>query len=145
MWSRSVVALLGLSLTLAVLSAREASAQSPAAIEPFVTGLYVSLLGHQPDPQGLSTWTTVVAGNCTAPGLVAVTRAFLGSEEFADRSRSAMRAGWSKLLGNIKPYPIVQAESRQARQGPLAARGAVEDHHVERGPVPEEPSLTSTR
>ena len=85
MWSRSVVALLGLTLTLAVLPAREASAQSPAAIEPFVTGLYVSLLGHQPDAQGLSTWTTVVAGNCNAPGLVAVTRAFLGSEEFADR------------------------------------------------------------
>jgi parallel beta-helix repeat protein len=82
MWSRSVAALLG--LTLGIVSAREASAQSPA-IEPFVTGLYVSLLGHQPDPQGLSTWTTVVAGNCNAPGLVAVTRAFLESEEFADR------------------------------------------------------------
>ena len=84
MWSRSVAALLGLTLTLAVLSPREALAQSPA-IEPFVTGLYVSLLGHQPDPQGLTTWTTVVAGNCNASGLVAVTRAFLGSEEFADR------------------------------------------------------------
>jgi hypothetical protein len=83
--SRSVVALLGLTLTLAVLPAREASAQTPAAIEAFVTGLYVSLLGHQPDAQGLSTWTAVVAGNCNAPGLFAVTRAFLGSEEFADR------------------------------------------------------------
>jgi parallel beta-helix repeat protein len=83
--SRSVAALLGLTLTIGVLSAREASAQSPA-IEPFVTGLYVSLLGHQPDPQGLTTWTTVVAGNCNAPGLVAVTRAFLGSDGFANRS-----------------------------------------------------------
>jgi parallel beta-helix repeat protein len=76
---------LGLALTFGVLSAREARAQSPA-IEPFVTGLYVSLLGRQPAPQDLSNWTTVVAGNWNAPGLVAVTRAFLGSGEFADRS-----------------------------------------------------------
>jgi parallel beta-helix repeat protein len=84
MCSRSVAALLGLTLTLGVLFPREALAQSPA-IDAFVTGLYVSLLGHQPDPQGLSTWTNVVAGNCNAPGLVGVTRAFLASEEFADR------------------------------------------------------------
>jgi parallel beta-helix repeat protein len=84
MSSRSVAALLGLTLTLAALSPREALAQSPA-IDSFVTGLYVSLLGHQPDPQGLATWTNGVASNCNAPGLVAVTRAFLGSEEFAGR------------------------------------------------------------
>ena len=82
--SRSVTALLGLAFTLGVLSVREAPAQSPA-IEPFVTGLYVSLLGRQPDPQALSIWTPVVAGNCNGPGLVAVTRAFVGSGEFADR------------------------------------------------------------
>jgi len=84
MCSRSVAALLGLTLTLGVLSAPEASAQSPG-IEPFVTGLYVHLLGRQPDAQDLATWTTAIAGNCNAPGLVAVTRAFLGSGEFADR------------------------------------------------------------
>jgi|KBSSwiStaDraftv2_1062776.scaffolds.fasta_scaffold20231_3 parallel beta-helix repeat protein len=85
MSSRSVAALLGLTLTLAVLFPREAVAQSPP-IETFVTGLYVYLLGHQPDAQALSTWTTVVASNCNPPGLGAVTRAFLGSAEFADRS-----------------------------------------------------------
>src|SRR6185369_8074848 len=84
MWSRSVAAFLGFALTLGFLSAPEAFAQSPA-IESFVTGLYVSLLGHQPDPQGLATWTNVVASNCNAPGLVAVTRGFLGSAEFTDR------------------------------------------------------------
>ena len=84
MWSRSVAAFLGFAFTLGFLSAPEAFAQSPA-IESFVTGLYVSLLGHQPDPQGLATWTNVVASNCNAPGLVAVTRGFLGSAEFTDR------------------------------------------------------------
>src|SRR4029453_4012792 len=77
-------ALLGLTLTIGILSVRDASAQSPA-IESFVTGLYVSLLGRQPDPSALPPWAPVVAGNCSAPGLVAVTRAFVGSQEFADR------------------------------------------------------------
>src|SRR5688500_985546 len=85
MSTRSVAALLGLTLMVGVLCPREALAQSPP-IETFVTGLYVYLLGDHPDPQGLSTWTNVVASNCNPPGLGAVTRAFLGSAEFADRS-----------------------------------------------------------
>src|SRR5262245_14229563 len=85
MLSRLIAALLVLVLTLGVVSVRETRAQSPL-IEGFVTSLYVSLLGRQPDPQGLASWTSLVAANCSAPGLVAVTRAFLASEEFNGRS-----------------------------------------------------------
>jgi hypothetical protein len=76
--------LLGAVLALGVLPVRDAAAQSPA-IEAFVATLYVSVLGRQPDPEGLAAWTAAVARDCTAPGLIATVRAFFLSGEFAER------------------------------------------------------------